>query len=274
MATIKHRRALKSQWTSVDPVLAAGELGFELDTNKIKIGNGLSRWEELTYFINEADVKSLIPSGGGGGTSIDDGDVSSNKTWSSEKINTSLVEKIDESQNVFVIMTEDGPINAATGEFHDIGEFSEDGISLQQGLMTLYQMTQSLSPKFAETKRLLAANVQLVADLWTPYESGFWTIDVSSGLNGLYPSSVALDEASTAGPVKFTMIGITSDTDVGINETREFEIPQNQKSVSLNLAADNELWLPGGTYRAVVKITSPGTNAKGLTIQAVRGSYE
>lgn len=56
MPTIKHRRALKSQWVSQNPVLAAGELGLELDTNRFKFGNGFSTWNELTYFVAEPSV--------------------------------------------------------------------------------------------------------------------------------------------------------------------------------------------------------------------------
>ncbi|ADD81004.1 tail protein [Rhodococcus phage ReqiPoco6] len=60
MPTIKNRRAPASQWSTLNPVLAAGEIGYELDTNKFKIGNGLSRWNVLKYFLDE---DSLIPGG-------------------------------------------------------------------------------------------------------------------------------------------------------------------------------------------------------------------
>ena len=36
-------------WTSNNPVLLAGEIGIESDTNKFKIGNGTSAWNELDY---------------------------------------------------------------------------------------------------------------------------------------------------------------------------------------------------------------------------------
>ena len=43
------RRGTASGWTSTNPVLAAGEIGFESDTGKIKIGNGSSTWTGLSY---------------------------------------------------------------------------------------------------------------------------------------------------------------------------------------------------------------------------------
>lgn len=60
MPTIKHRRNLKANWESVNPVLAAGELGMEIGANgapdRFKLGNGVSTWSQLKYFINESEI--------------------------------------------------------------------------------------------------------------------------------------------------------------------------------------------------------------------------
>ena len=47
---IKLRRSTAAQWTSANPVLFAGEAGFETDTGKFKIGDGTSAWSALYYF--------------------------------------------------------------------------------------------------------------------------------------------------------------------------------------------------------------------------------
>ena len=53
MATrMQQRRGTASQWTSANPVLNAGELGWESDTNKFKIGDGTNHWADLDYFID------------------------------------------------------------------------------------------------------------------------------------------------------------------------------------------------------------------------------
>jgi len=50
MATrIQKRRDTAANWTAVNPVLAQGEEGLELDTNKEKIGNGTTAWNSLPY---------------------------------------------------------------------------------------------------------------------------------------------------------------------------------------------------------------------------------
>lgn len=59
MATrMQQRRGTAAQWTSANPVLAAGEIGFETDTNKFKIGDGTTNWASLKYFMNldELDI--------------------------------------------------------------------------------------------------------------------------------------------------------------------------------------------------------------------------
>lgn len=43
------RRDTAANWNSVNPVLAAGEQGFETDTLKVKVGNGTSAWTALGY---------------------------------------------------------------------------------------------------------------------------------------------------------------------------------------------------------------------------------
>lgn len=51
-ARIQVRRDTASNWTSVNPTLASGELGYETDTAKLKIGTG-SAWNSTSYFLYE-----------------------------------------------------------------------------------------------------------------------------------------------------------------------------------------------------------------------------
>ena len=54
--TIRLKRGTSEAWTRVNPVLLEGEPGFEKDTNKLKIGNGTSKWTELPYFNQEFSI--------------------------------------------------------------------------------------------------------------------------------------------------------------------------------------------------------------------------
>ena len=44
MSKIQVRRGIASLWTSQDPTLSSGEIGFETDTGEIKIGDGSTAW--------------------------------------------------------------------------------------------------------------------------------------------------------------------------------------------------------------------------------------
>lgn len=46
---IKLRRDTAANWTSANPTLAEGELGYETDTGRFKIGNGSTAWNSRSY---------------------------------------------------------------------------------------------------------------------------------------------------------------------------------------------------------------------------------
>lgn len=50
--TFQLKRGTSERWAEVNPVLAAGEPGFELDTFKLKIGNGIDSYDDLPYLNN------------------------------------------------------------------------------------------------------------------------------------------------------------------------------------------------------------------------------
>ncbi len=57
MATrMQQRRGTAAQWTAADPILAAGEIGFESDTGQFKIGDGVNHWDDISYFKNLEDL--------------------------------------------------------------------------------------------------------------------------------------------------------------------------------------------------------------------------
>lgn len=46
---LQNRRDTAANWTSNNPTLAAGEIGYETDTSKFKIGTGSTAWNALAY---------------------------------------------------------------------------------------------------------------------------------------------------------------------------------------------------------------------------------
>jgi len=61
MATkIQLRRDTSANWTSLNPTLSAGEIGYETNTGKFKIGNGSTLWSALDYFLDSSDLSGYL----------------------------------------------------------------------------------------------------------------------------------------------------------------------------------------------------------------------
>ena len=56
------RNDTAERWSQFNPVLGKGEIGYENDTNKIKIGNNVDNWNDLPYFGGEivVDGKTIV----------------------------------------------------------------------------------------------------------------------------------------------------------------------------------------------------------------------
>lgn len=46
---IQFRRGTAAEWTAANPILSQGEAGYEYDTGRFKVGNGLTPWTTLAY---------------------------------------------------------------------------------------------------------------------------------------------------------------------------------------------------------------------------------
>lgn len=80
---IQIKRGTASSWTSANTVLAAGEIGFETDTKKLKVGDGTTAWTSLTYTVTDGDITAVVA-----GTGLSGGSTSGSATLA---IDTSVV---------------------------------------------------------------------------------------------------------------------------------------------------------------------------------------
>jgi len=67
---IQLRRGTASQWTAANTLLAQGEIGLETDTSKLKLGDGSTLWNSLSYFsagsgVTAVTATSPVASSGG-----------------------------------------------------------------------------------------------------------------------------------------------------------------------------------------------------------------
>ncbi len=62
--TFQLKRGLASAWERANPILAPGEPGWTLDTHILKIGDGVTPWNELGSVsgaeIKEADIQKAV----------------------------------------------------------------------------------------------------------------------------------------------------------------------------------------------------------------------
>lgn len=68
---IRLRRANTADWERINPVLADGEPGFERGVNKLKIGDGVTPWNQLSYLTPPQVSVSSTPVVSTGDATID-----------------------------------------------------------------------------------------------------------------------------------------------------------------------------------------------------------
>jgi hypothetical protein len=107
--TIKQRRGTAAQWTSANPILALGEVGWETDTRKGKLGNGIAAWNSLDYIAGAE--------GGGSGTITSvNGDDGPSVVLTAADVGAVATVNGDAGPNVVVTPNMIGAIETVNGE--------------------------------------------------------------------------------------------------------------------------------------------------------------
>ena len=60
---IQLRRGTSAEWAAANPILADGEMGLETDTKIMKVGDGVTAWNDLTNVqsaSHDHDVGDLV----------------------------------------------------------------------------------------------------------------------------------------------------------------------------------------------------------------------
>lgn len=62
------RRDTAANWNMNNPVLLSGEPGYETDTGYLKIGDGVSTWEQLDFYMGATGSTGAVGPTGAGST--------------------------------------------------------------------------------------------------------------------------------------------------------------------------------------------------------------
>lgn len=57
--TFKVKRGTAARWAEVNPILEQGEPGFVYDQNRLKIGDGVTPWNDLPYIDGKREVANF-----------------------------------------------------------------------------------------------------------------------------------------------------------------------------------------------------------------------
>lgn len=57
---LQNRRDTSANWTTNNPTLSSGEIGFETNTGKLKIGDGSTAWNSLSYFADPLGLWNFL----------------------------------------------------------------------------------------------------------------------------------------------------------------------------------------------------------------------
>ena len=59
VSTFKLKRGTAARWAELTPILGQGEPGFVYDSNLLKIGDGITPWNDLPYIEGKAEVANF-----------------------------------------------------------------------------------------------------------------------------------------------------------------------------------------------------------------------
>jgi len=138
---IQFRRDTAANWTSADPTLAQGEIGFETDTNKLKVGDGSSTWSSIAYYslgtlgyVADSDIGVTVQA-----YDADTAKLDVAQTFTAAQKFT----EIQESYNAFTSTTNASTIDCSTGTVfsHTLTENTTVTFSNPPATGTAYGMT-------------------------------------------------------------------------------------------------------------------------------------
>jgi len=214
---IQIRRGLAATWESTNPVLAAGEMGVETDTRKMKIGDGSTAWNSLNYLVKQVD--NILMNSNTISSVNEDGDINLSPDGEGEvKVNSNLISTGSVYANTSKLL--------ATQEYVDSVKQSLD-IKDSVKVATTENITLSGTQTIDEVS-VVAGDRVLVKNQSTASENGIYVVSAGSWSRADDANS---NDSVTAGMFVFVEEG-TVNSDSGFVLTTNGPITLGTTSLS------------------------------------------
>jgi len=247
MATrMQQRRGTAAQWISTNggagPVLNAGEMGWESDTNKFKIGDGVNNWTSLDYF---SDINSTVDPAFGSSITFEGATANAFETTLTVTDPTADRTITFQDATGTVALTSDITVTASS-----TNTFSNKSISLASNTVTstLAQLNTAISD--ADVATLAGTETLTNKTLTTPTINGPTITDTGQTptIHGIYlpaPHTIIF-EGTTANDFETTLTAGEPTAD------RTITLPDETGTLAL---AANVAALSGATFTGAVSGT-------------------
>ena len=222
---IQLRNDTAENWTTKNPLLLKGEMGVEIDTKKIKIGNGTDRWTALEYSgVDEDTIKGIIDNNRDNFTPVEATKEESDTQALAREITNPkkgdmavVIRTITGDKKSYTAYIHNGTaFTAMDGNYRADNVYFDDDITYTVGIGTLAQ--PSGSAKFAaKGKNVEQVFASLMAKEANPSktnpavsfntQTGFGTFEIGTKANLTYSASLSAG-SYTYGPAT----GITAQS--------------------------------------------------------------
>jgi hypothetical protein len=258
---IQLRRDTAANWTTANPVLAQGEPGVELDTNKWKIGNGTSTWTALSYQGTQLPANSAGYLYNNGSGTLSWGTIQAGGTVTSVGLNTGTTG--------LTVTTGPGTYNpiTATGVFTLAGKLDipSGGTNATDAATARTNLSAAKSGSNGDITELTG----LTTALSIP-QGGTGAITAEAALNNLLPPQAANPNKVLA----------TNGTTVSWENPSVYTLPIASNSVlggikvgsGLQILGDGTLYVVGGGGGGGGITSVTATTDSGITASTVGGA--
>jgi len=257
MATVRIqlRRGTYNQWNSANPILAAGEIGIETDTNTFKFGDGVTAWNSLDYALSDTvdDYIPLSEKGVANGVATLDGSgkvpyaqIPSIDELSQDAVNSALVagtgitKVYNDGANTITVAVDTSVIATKA----ELAEVSQD--SINDALVA----GTGLDKTYDDVNNLITIDIDSTVATLT----GTQNLSNKTLVSPIISSPIVNGNASFEGDIIIEGTANDFETTLSANPTadRSIVFPDNSGTVSLTSDLNAYATLSGATFTGAV----------------------